>query len=181
MLKKVILTTLKCVGIVFLSVLLIFTILSALGFSTYTVSESSYKLPDKLSVGVALVFTPTYRETVLTAPTWFKKPEVGDQIIYESNIARLGELTCIGWIKEADGDSYHIENPKHLYGMSITIGNETSINFCRRTISMKDIKGVVVLRAEDRALIPSLIASITILSSAFSITLSYFIFRKTGA
>ncbi|RLE61792.1 MAG: hypothetical protein DRJ38_10795 [Thermoprotei archaeon] len=119
MLKKVILTTLKCFAVAFLSVLLIFMILSALGFSTYTISESSYKLPDKLSVGAALVFTPTYKETVLTAPTWFRKPEVGDQIIYESNIAGLGELTCIGWIKEADGDSYHIENPqthlRHVY------------------------------------------------------------------
>ena len=181
MLKKVILTTLKCFAVAFLSVLLIFMILSALGFSTYTISESSYKLPDKLSVGAALVFTPTYKETVLTAPTWFRKPEVGDQIIYESNIAGLGKLTCIGWIKEADGGSYKIENSRHLYGMSIAIGNETPINFCGRTISMKDIKGVVVLRAEDRNLIPSLIASIAILSSAFSITLSYFIFRKSGA
>jgi len=180
MLRSIILTALKCVGLVLASILFVFMVLVALGFSTYTIFENSYELPGRVSVGAGFVFAPMYKETVLTEPTWLKKPEVGDEIVYE-RLIKVGKIYCIGKVEEAIGDTYFIEHPREIHRPSITIGNMTPISFCNPIVNVKDVKGVVVLRAEERDLLPSLIAFIATLSSAFSILLSHFILRKRRA
>ena len=59
-----------CMGFIALSVFLTIILPLLLGFNMYDVFAASYEVPGELSVGVGLVFPSTYRETVVTAPTW---------------------------------------------------------------------------------------------------------------
>ena len=180
--KTNVLTALLCVGLIPASILLVLVLLAVLGFNEYTIYEGSYKLPGKVGVGVAYVFVPTYRETVLTAPTWLKKPGVSDEVVYWSSI-KLGEqsikILCIGSVKNIVNGIYLIENPREVYATSISIGNMTSTipSLCGSKAGISDMVGVVVLKARERYVLPLLIAFVAAVSSTFSVLFTYIILK----
>ena len=175
-----ILTALLCAGLVPASILFVLVTLSLLGFNVYTISKGSYRLPEEISVGSGFVFAPTYRETVLTAPTWLKKPEVGDEIIYKRPIKLrnlTGMILCIGRIREIANEIYLVEHPREINTISISIGNMSPLNLCGSRVNISSIEGVVILRTEEQYSLPLLIAFIATVSSAFSVLLSYIILK----
>ncbi len=179
--KSRIFTALLCAGLIPASIFFVIIILLALGFNAYTITEGSYRLPENVSVGSGFVFTPTYRETVLTAPIWLKSPGIGDEIIYKSPI-KISDLAstiyCIGRIREIVDEIYLIEDPRVINVIiSISVGNMSSLNLCSFRVNMSSIEGVVVLKTEEQHSLPLLIAFIAATSSAFSVLLSYIILK----
>jgi len=180
--KTNVITALLCIGLIPASILLVLILLLVLGFNEYDIYESYYKLPRELPVGVAVAFAPIYRETVLTAPTWLKKPETNDEVVYRSPIMleeRSDVILCIGTIKDIDNGIYLIENPRGVYSTSISIGNTTSTNItlCKLETNINDIIGVVVLRARNRHTLLTLIAFVATVSSTFSVLFTYIILK----
>ena len=172
--KSGILRVITCMGFIALSVFLTIILPLLLGFNMYDVFAASYEVPGELSVGVGLVFPSTYRETVVTAPTWLMKPEVGDEVIYRSAI-KLGEssVLCMGRIRKINNGTYLLENSIPLSTITVSIGNVTPPNLCSPRVDLGNIEGVVIVKSEKQHLLILLTLFIAVTSVTFSTLFSY--------